>query len=525
MQKDILDTWPKQITVDKRIVGILSTSTYQNFPRALKEIITNSYDADAFEVSIKIDVDKELIIIEDNGKGMDSIDFGYYLRIAAQRRQKNDNSTKLGRKIIGQFGVGFLSVFPFFKSYSIESTKEGSSNILYADIPLALYFDQHTSSLDVGSITINGGEKIMPNEKSKSYTRITLKGFNELTRSFFKESKEKKSKGEVATYEGINKLKWILSDDLPLKFKDQRFNDIFNYPEYPPFTVIVNNEPLYRGVYGDEILDTHSGEFTEIGNIKFKYFICTPGHTVSPIAGRFIKIRNLNVGVGEDRTDFSELRGGNRAKLNWLTGEVHIIDGMNDLIKVSREGFNYSEDYEKLKDFFNEKLNQLSTRLENQADLKKAMKQTGENFRVQNVSLLNPEILEKKIKKFEDEGYSIKHSSNVTKTLVIEDETKEILINDEITDFEKHIIIENKKYVVKSENWDYSQDFYPACRIVNDQIIINSKYPLFKGIKYTDVFVKMHLMLLFNHERNIISSEGYSKLTKDILTYYSDYLK
>src|SRR6478672_7389568 len=312
MQKDILDTWPKQITVDKRIVGILSTSTYQNFPRALKEIITNSYDADATEVTITINVEDELIVIEDNGKGMDSIDFGFYLRIAAQRRQKNDNVTKLGRKIIGQFGVGFLSVFPFFKSYSIESTKEGSSSVLYADIPLAMYFDQHTSSLDVGSITINGGEKNIISEKSKSYTRITLRGFNELTRSFFKDSKEKKSKIEVSTYEGINKLKWILSDDLPLRFKDQRFNDIFSYPEYPPFHVFVNEEPLYRGVYGDEILDTHSGEYTEIGNIRFKYFISTPGHTVSPIAGRFIKIRNLNVGVGEERTDFSELRGGNR---------------------------------------------------------------------------------------------------------------------------------------------------------------------------------------------------------------------
>ena len=524
MKKEILDTWPKQITVDKRIVGILSTSTYQNFPRALKEIITNSYDADATTVKITIDVEDELIVIEDNGKGMDSIDFGFYLRIAAQRRQKNDNSTKLGRRIIGQFGVGFLSVFPFFKSYSIESTKSGSVNVLYADIPLAMYFDQVTSSLDVGSITINGGEIANFNEKSNSYTRIKLKGFNELTRSFFKDSKDKKVKGEVSTYEGISKLKWILSDDLPLRFREQKFNDIFSYPEYPPFNVIVNDETLYRGVYGDEILDTHSGEYTQIGNIKFKYFIATPGHAVSPIAGRFIKIRNLNVGVGEDRTDFSELRGGNRAKLNWLTGEVHILEGMNDLIKVSREGFNYSEDYELLKDFFNEKLNQLSTRLENQADLKKAMRQTGESFKVQNVALLNPEVLVKKIKKFEEEGYNVRHSSK-NKSVVINDEEREIVISDNITDFEKHIIIENVKYLVKSDNWDYERDFFPACRLINNQIIVNSKYPLFKGIKYTDVFVKMHLMLLFNYEKNFISSDTYSKLTKDILTFYSDYLK
>ena len=80
--------WPKQITVDKRIVRILSASTYENFPNALKEIITNSYDADSSSVKISIDLKKESIVIEDDGTGMTEDDFSLYLRIAGLKRTK-----------------------------------------------------------------------------------------------------------------------------------------------------------------------------------------------------------------------------------------------------------------------------------------------------------------------------------------------------------------------------------------------------------------------------------------------------
>ena len=52
--------WPKSIKVDKRIVKLLSGATYENFPKALKELIVNSYDADATKVDVNIDLKKKL---------------------------------------------------------------------------------------------------------------------------------------------------------------------------------------------------------------------------------------------------------------------------------------------------------------------------------------------------------------------------------------------------------------------------------------------------------------------------------
>jgi HSP90 family molecular chaperone len=116
--------WPKKITVDSKIVTILSGATYDNFPKALKEIITNSYDADASEVRITIDERGETITVEDNGWGLSESDFDFYLRIAGKSRTSRE-LTISGRKRIGQFGVGFLAVFPFCRNYNIESKKKG----------------------------------------------------------------------------------------------------------------------------------------------------------------------------------------------------------------------------------------------------------------------------------------------------------------------------------------------------------------------------------------------------------------
>ncbi len=499
-----LNIWPKHITVDRRIVNILSQSTYDNFPKALKELITNSYDADAKKVEITIDLKNETVVIEDNGKGMSESDFEFYLRIAGQTRTKENNTTASGRKIIGQFGVGFLSIFPFFKNYSIETKKAGSSSIIQANIPLYKYFVNQNNIVDIDSIEIRGGSK-QSKSNPNSYTKIILQGFNDLTKAFFY-SKHKSDKKLISTYSGIDKLKWILADDLPIQFREKRYDELFKTTN-TNIDVFVNKERLFREVYGTEILETHKGEYHQIGKIKFRYCILTPRKSVTPYEARFLKIRNLNVGVGDLREDFGVGRGITRSRIHWLTGEVHIVDGMNDLIKISRDGFNYSNDYEDLKNYLNERLQHFSSKLETESELKREIKQTGKEFRVNSLTLLKKDALPKKIKRLEEQGFEIHIPSK------------------DLLDFEKHIVINKKRYSVTADSWDYNSGKFPACRVEKNNIILNSSYPLFQGKKYTDVFVKLHLMLLMNYNDNKLSASLYKHLTDEILKYYSDYNK
>ena len=74
-----LMTTPKpfegEITVSSRIVDYLSSGLYESPAACLKELVNNSYDADATLVEVFVKPDADRIIIADNGHGMDRTEF------------------------------------------------------------------------------------------------------------------------------------------------------------------------------------------------------------------------------------------------------------------------------------------------------------------------------------------------------------------------------------------------------------------------------------------------------------------
>ena len=63
------------IKVAAQIIQDLSSGIYSSTAVALKELINNSYDADAENVTIRMLPDIDTILITDNGSGMNAIDF------------------------------------------------------------------------------------------------------------------------------------------------------------------------------------------------------------------------------------------------------------------------------------------------------------------------------------------------------------------------------------------------------------------------------------------------------------------
>ena len=160
--------------VDKNIVSLLSRFTYErSFPYALREVVSNAYDADATTVGIDIDLKKEEVLIIDDGNGMTKDEFDFYLRIAGEKRGKRE-TPKFGRKRIGQFGVGFLAILPFCETLQISSTVENSEEVFTASIPASKFFKQGGKTIDVGEITVPGEIRRDPRLKSEHYTQIRL---------------------------------------------------------------------------------------------------------------------------------------------------------------------------------------------------------------------------------------------------------------------------------------------------------------------------------------------------------------
>lgn len=57
------------------ILNHLGRNLYRSFITVLGEAISNSWDADATNVNICVDKEKNILVIQDDGKGMTDYDF------------------------------------------------------------------------------------------------------------------------------------------------------------------------------------------------------------------------------------------------------------------------------------------------------------------------------------------------------------------------------------------------------------------------------------------------------------------
>ena len=98
-------------TVDAELLRELGERLVGKHHVALAELIKNSYDADATEVTIKFFPNEDQIEIHDNGHGMTFEDFeNFWMRIGSTHKREKIYSSDLERTMTGSKGVGRLAV-------------------------------------------------------------------------------------------------------------------------------------------------------------------------------------------------------------------------------------------------------------------------------------------------------------------------------------------------------------------------------------------------------------------------------
>lgn len=129
------ETFSGEITVASRIIDYLSSGLYATPAACLKELVNNSYDADAKNVRIFVKPDANRIIIEDDGEGMSLVEFRrHFAKVAESHKRSQGDVTKLGRPKIGKIGIGFIAANEICDVMEIRSTKSGSRELLVVEI-------------------------------------------------------------------------------------------------------------------------------------------------------------------------------------------------------------------------------------------------------------------------------------------------------------------------------------------------------------------------------------------------------
>lgn len=146
-----------KLETDDKVLARITDGIYRLPGSALRELISNAYDADAENVYIDTDVPRfDTITIRDDGNGMSIDTLVNMLRHiggSAKRTQKgkelqvtdeNDNSLSLvkKRKLIGKIGIGLFSVAQLTRDFEITTKQKGTDYYLRAQVELFNYSDE-----------------------------------------------------------------------------------------------------------------------------------------------------------------------------------------------------------------------------------------------------------------------------------------------------------------------------------------------------------------------------------------------
>lgn len=150
------------LKTDERVIARITDGIYRQPSSALRELISNAYDADATKVVIKTDAPRfQRISIEDNGNGMTPQSLARMLMHiggSAKRQgsgkdynitsQTDPNYSPNGRKLIGKIGIGIFSVAQLTHNFQIITKVKGASSRTIAVVNLKQYTDEYVSHED-----------------------------------------------------------------------------------------------------------------------------------------------------------------------------------------------------------------------------------------------------------------------------------------------------------------------------------------------------------------------------------------
>jgi len=156
------------------VLDHLGRNLYRSFVTVLGEAISNSWDADANNVWIYIDKEKNSFFVKDDGEGMNEYDFqNKFLKIGYSKRKNERDFSNKGRPFIGRKGIGKLALLSCSERIAVISkTKNGeyvgglinnsdldkaiTDDLIPSDYPLEKYdlsvFGDHIKNHNKGTI-------------------------------------------------------------------------------------------------------------------------------------------------------------------------------------------------------------------------------------------------------------------------------------------------------------------------------------------------------------------------------------
>lgn len=381
-----------KIKVHSEIINTLSSGIYNSPANCVKELINNSFDADASLVTIRIKPLHDTITIIDDGHGMNALDFDQnFAWISKSNKRNNSENSPHGRPLIGKIGIGFIAVNEICDELEVISSKKDEPFKFTARINFKSYLEKDTQENE----GIIKGEFSLINEdeeKNEHYTIINLIGLKETVMSILSDRqyystiiKEENKDFDVCKFKNMEqlmlhhytkKLKSLEKDNayiqfiidlaayIPVEyiqggpivgFKNPVINQIVEMHKKFKFKVDMDGVYLKKPIYfpkdnparkdNKQIIKTFN-ETIKISADKslsfFGYFYSWNELLVPrEFNGVAIRIKNIPIAerFGFDTTFLGYPSYTDQLFRNWITGEIYVQEGLEDAMSIDRRSF------------------------------------------------------------------------------------------------------------------------------------------------------------------------------------------
>lgn len=476
----------QNIIVSSKILGHISAGVYRSPAGAIKELVSNAFDANATRVAITTNWPSfDIITCRDNGSGITPEQFRLIMQGGigdSTKRVDSDGGVvnidpKFNRPIIGWLGIGMLGVAQICHEFKIISHHRETKTAFQATIKLMDFLREKVGEIDpektpeqridVGQFSI---EEIDYNSEEVGTYIITsavrsafVRKFREKSgpeedplplkmAAFLDEIRQRRSIKELSDYW---QMIWELMIACPIPyidngpfnwdnitveedFKEQLQKRIQQLKDYR-FEVIVDGLSLRKPNFYPFPLTRRRSDVPMTGKIfplqanetvygrplKLSgYLYLQDGQAIEPLdlAGILVRIRNIAIG-GYDPTFFKYPQIQN-FRFNWISGEIYIEEGLEYALNIDRDSFNEMHPhFVKFQQIVHDGLTQA---------LSEARKSQARRSQTKDLEQKNER--EKKTEQFiksELNNYKLVRSDQIERPVEIDTEKRSIMINDQ----------------------------------------------------------------------------------------------
>jgi len=391
-----------KIKVHEKALAHLSRGLYRSPASAIRELVSNAWDANAKVVRINTNYPNFFqLSVQDNGEGFTMADFKALMEGGIGNSEKRSEELPLfnDRPVIGRLGIGLLGIAQICGAFTVTSkTRQGEGfrahvnlydllkekldrndpaivkEIVSTPVPgegLDPDEEYGLREVDIGEYnfdknfdpaSVRRGTTIITEDIHPTFVQTFKESLNKEEFPKFKDPPPDWSKAltilsRVHSLQEMGdywRLLWELSAACPIPYVSDRAlprrivaEDQKRLGGYD-FKVLVDGIELFKpvslrgnpGGYTSRIIEPQSTTIYGKPLTFHGYLLVQEGKQLLPDELRGILVRIKNVGIGYYDPSMLDYRFNEGPRSKWLTGEIYVDQGLEDALNIDRDSFN-----------------------------------------------------------------------------------------------------------------------------------------------------------------------------------------